>query len=79
MDGKIGAMTARKSFRLVLVQHTPASAGKAGLTSVLQSITEPNKWALHELADLPTHAVGNVCLMGDAAAATLPHQVRFLA
>lgn len=41
-----------------------------------QSIKQPNKWALHELANFPTHAVGNVCLMGDAAAATLPHQVR---
>ena len=39
-----------------------------------QAIEKPDKWALHELRDLPTHAVGRVCIVGDSAAATLPHQ-----
>ncbi|CAD6586490.1 MAG: hypothetical protein CYPHOPRED_003556 [Cyphobasidiales sp. Tagirdzhanova-0007] len=41
---------------------------------IVRSIEKPNKWALHELCDLPTHAVGPVCIVGDSAAATLPHQ-----
>jgi salicylate hydroxylase len=42
--------------------------------AILQMIERPNKWALHELNDLPTHAEGPVAIFGDAAAATLPHQ-----
>ena len=39
-----------------------------------QSIEKVDKWALHELCDLPTHAIGPICIVGDSAAATLPHQ-----
>lgn len=46
---------------------------RSGLVS-RQAISKPDKWALHELCDLPTHVKGPVCLFGDSAAATLPHQ-----
>lgn len=42
--------------------------------AILDAIDRPDQWALHELNDLPTHAIGPVCLLGDAAAGTLPHQ-----
>lgn len=42
--------------------------------TILQSIKKTDKWHLHELEDLPTHAVGRGVIMGDSAAATLPHQ-----
>ena len=42
--------------------------------TILDAIEKPDKWALHELKDLPTHAIGPVCLLGDSAAGTLPHQ-----
>ena len=42
--------------------------------TILRNIKDPKKWGLHELNDLPIHARGPVCILGDAAAATLPHQ-----
>ncbi|GAA5902676.1 hypothetical protein JCM5296_001255 [Sporobolomyces johnsonii] len=42
--------------------------------TILENVKQPQQWRLHELHDLPTHAIGPVCLLGDAAAATLPHQ-----
>ncbi|KAI5481525.1 FAD/NAD-P-binding domain-containing protein [Pseudohyphozyma bogoriensis] len=42
--------------------------------SVLKAIKAPSQWALMELPDLPYHAKGSVCLMGDASHASLPHQ-----
>jgi salicylate hydroxylase len=35
---------------------------------------EPDKWALFDTIPIPTFYKGNVCLTGDAAHATLPHQ-----
>lgn len=42
--------------------------------AILEALPAAEKWALHELYDLPVHARGPVCILGDAAAATLPHQ-----
>jgi salicylate hydroxylase len=42
--------------------------------AILESLSSTDKWALHELHDFPTHTVGPVCILGDAAAGTLPHQ-----
>lgn len=42
--------------------------------AILSELGRPDTWALHELHDLPTHTRGHVCLLGDSAAATLPHQ-----
>ncbi|KAM0755661.1 FAD/NAD(P)-binding domain-containing protein [Meredithblackwellia eburnea MCA 4105] len=41
---------------------------------ILKAIPQPSQWALIELRDLPFHAKGSVCLIGDAAHASLPHQ-----
>lgn len=42
--------------------------------AILGTVQSTDKWALHELHDLPTHVRGRVALLGDAATATLPHQ-----
>lgn len=42
--------------------------------NVLKAIENPSRWALFELPDLPYHYKGSVCLIGDSAHATLPHQ-----
>ncbi|MDD2133503.1 salicylate 1-monooxygenase [Pseudomonas kurunegalensis] len=41
---------------------------------LLESITTPSLWALHDLAELPGYSHGRVGLIGDAAHAMLPHQ-----
>ncbi|GAA5942884.1 hypothetical protein JCM1841_000744 [Sporobolomyces salmonicolor] len=44
------------------------------ILKAVKNVKQPQQWRLHELHDLPTHAIGPVCLLGDSAAATLPHQ-----
>lgn len=41
---------------------------------LLQCISTPSCWALHDLAELPGYVHQRVALIGDAAHATLPHQ-----
>lgn len=41
---------------------------------LLECITAPTLWALHDLAELPGYVHGRVGVIGDAAHAMLPHQ-----
>lgn len=63
---------------IIRTQPEDVKAGWEGWSddcqSILNCLDKPDKWALHELHDLPTHVHGRVCLMGDSATATLPHQ-----
>jgi len=40
---------------------------------VLELCENPNRWALHVVKDLPTVALGNVAIIGDAAHGMAPH------
>lgn len=55
-----------------LVDTFPAWSEKS--ISLLKALKNPSRWALFELPDLPTYHKGSVCLVGDSAHATLPHQ-----
>ncbi|SNY97791.1 salicylate 1-monooxygenase [Halomonas sp. hl-4] len=42
--------------------------------AILECITEPTRWALHELPELAHYLRGRVLIVGDAAHALVPHQ-----
>ncbi|KAK3070884.1 hypothetical protein LTS18_014990 [Coniosporium uncinatum] len=44
------------------------------IRKMLQQTSNMNQWAMFDSPDAPTYCKGRVCLMGDAAHASTPHQ-----